>query len=71
MTTCHCPTCDEPDPHCEHGVNLAIAICSACEKSLLHDAICEDITDDARRLDALHDEINDDIANDSTQGRWK
>ena len=28
--TCHCEICDEPDPHCEHGVNLAEADCLDC-----------------------------------------
>ena len=28
--TCHCPICDEPDPHCKHDVNLAKADCAAC-----------------------------------------
>ena len=26
----HCATCDEPDPHCEHGVNIAVAVCARC-----------------------------------------
>ena len=25
-----CPVCDEPDPHCEHRVNLAVAVCARC-----------------------------------------
>ena len=27
---CHCSTCDEPDPHCEHGVNIAVTDCVHC-----------------------------------------
>lgn len=29
--TCHCATCDEPDPHCDHGVNLYDADCPTCD----------------------------------------
>lgn len=25
-----CPTCNEGDPHCEHGVNLATTDCGTC-----------------------------------------
>lgn len=30
MATCHCSTCDESDPHCKHGVNVAIVDCDQC-----------------------------------------
>ena len=30
LHVCHCSSCDEPDPHCEHGVNLAVAVCARC-----------------------------------------
>ena len=30
IAVCHCPTCDESDPHCDHGVNVAVKDCAHC-----------------------------------------
>lgn len=40
-TICYCDTCNAPDPHCMHMVNLAVAVCPRCTP--IQDATCSRI----------------------------
>lgn len=59
MLVCHCDRCDEPDPHCEHGVSTYDTDCVKCEGETLsmgNEKVCKVCSKSfAVRATKLHD----------------